>query len=120
MMTPMMKPLQITFHNVESSPALRDYVAQKVEKLERYSDRITSCRVAIEAPHQHHVHGNHWQINVELSVPGTELVVNRSPDKSASHTDPYAAIDVAFDEAQRQLKSWAQKTRGDVKRHEPI
>jgi ribosomal subunit interface protein len=115
----MMKPLQITFHNVDSSPALRSYVEQKAEKLEKYFDRITSCRVAVTAPHQHHQHGNHWQICVELSVPGAELVVNRSPDKSAAHTDAYAAIDVAFDEAQRQLKSYAQKHRGDVKRHEP-
>jgi ribosomal subunit interface protein len=115
----MMKPLQITFHNVESSPALRGYVEQRAEKLEKFFDRITSCRVAVHAPHQHHQHGNHWQINVEVSVPGAEIVVNRSPDQGNARTDPYAAVDLAFDEALRQLKSYAQKHRGDVTRHEP-
>jgi ribosome-associated translation inhibitor RaiA len=41
----MQTPLEISFHNMERSEAVEAKIRQRVEKLEKYFDRITSCHV---------------------------------------------------------------------------
>lgn len=45
-------PLQISFRNMESSPAIAAKVRERANRLERLFDRITACRVVIAAPHR--------------------------------------------------------------------
>jgi len=75
----MMLPVQTTFRNMDTSPAVAGQVQEEVEKLDRYFRRITSCRVIVEAPHRHHRHGDSFHIRIELGVPGKELVVTHEP-----------------------------------------
>ena len=42
-------PLQITFRNIDSSDSVEARVRERLDRLTRFKDRITSCRVAIEA-----------------------------------------------------------------------
>src|SRR6202035_2738815 len=77
--TIMILPLQTTFRNVDASPAVAARVQEEAEKLGRYFDHITSCRVIVEAPHRHHLHGESFHIRIELGVPGKELVVAHEP-----------------------------------------
>jgi ribosomal subunit interface protein len=110
-------PPQITFHGVTQSDAIADYIAKRAEKLDTFYDRIQSCRVAVEAPHKHKHEGRPYRIRVDLAVPGSEIAVSR--DSSAvANEDVYAAIDAAFDDAQRRLQDYARLRRGDVKVHE--
>ena len=48
----MQLPCQITFRDIPPSEAVEAKIRQKVEKLNRFYDRIISCRVIIEVPHQ--------------------------------------------------------------------
>ncbi len=111
-------PLQITFRDMEHSDAIAARIQEKVEKLEQYHDRIMGCRVVVEAPHRHHHQGKIYNVRVDITVPGGEIVVNRDPGLDHSHEDIYVAIRDAFDEAKRQLQDLARRRRGKVKSHE--
>ena len=112
-------PLQITFHGIDHSEAVEERIREKVSKLEQFYDRITSCRVAIEAHHRNnsslHVKGQPFHIRIDLTVPGSELVVKRDPKDSHVNEDIYVALRDAFQAMERQLKEFAVRQRGDVK-----
>jgi ribosomal subunit interface protein len=113
-------PLEIRFHNLSSSEAVEAAIRERVARLEKFFDRIVSCRVAVEAPHRQHRKGNIFKIFITIGVPGGELEVNREPHKASErypHTDIYRAIRDAFDAAERQVQAYKQKMRGEIKPH---
>ncbi|MDJ0591656.1 MAG: HPF/RaiA family ribosome-associated protein [Pleurocapsa sp. MO_226.B13] len=111
-------PLQITFHDLPPSDAIEAQIRQRTEKLNRFYDRITSCRVVVEAPHRHHHQGNIYHVRINLTVPQGELVINRNRSQNHAHEDLYVAIRDAFAAAQRRLKSYAAVQRNKTKIHE--
>ena len=111
-------PLELTFHNMDRSDAVEANVRERASKLERYFDRIIGCRVVVEAPHKHSHKGIVYEVRIDISVPGKEIVVNRSGAKNHAHEDVYVAVRDAFSAAARQLEDHARKTRGQVKTHE--
>jgi len=135
-------PLQIKFHNMAPSQAIEDTIREKASKLDDLYDRIISCRVMVEAPHRHHRKGKAYEVRIDITVPGGELVINRSPKrlKAASvpptdrpetnlienhepsrhgaHADVYVAIRDAFNAAGRKLQDYARRQSGLVKLHE--
>ena len=115
----MQVPLQVTFRNVEPSPAVEADIREKAAKLEEFSDRITSVRVVVETPHRHHRQGKLFHVRLDVRVPGRELVVSREPTEHHAYEDVYVAIRDAFDAARCQLEDYAREVRGAVKTHEP-
>lgn len=113
----MQVPLQIDFSNVDHSDAVEARIRDRVARLERVHDRITTCRVHVRAPHHHHRHGYQYAVSIELVVPEAELVVNHKPGDINAHRDIYVAVRDAFDAMERQLKKHTQQARGDVKTH---
>jgi ribosome-associated translation inhibitor RaiA len=129
----MLPPIQITFHNVQPSPAATTRIRAAATKLERYYKRITSCHVVVEAAQRHQRHGNPYHVHIELHLPGAKLMVRRQPGRRPTsvgngavktvkqlqpdtrHKDMYVAIHDAFDVARRRLEDYAQKQRGEVK-----
>ena len=111
-------PLQIQFHKLEPSPAVEDYVRKQAQRLDRFFDRIGSCRVTIEAPHKHHHQGNIYHVTVDLKALGEELVASRSPGQDHAHEDVYVAIRDAFNAVRRQLQDEVNIKRGRVKSHD--
>lgn len=112
-------PLQITFRNLPPSEAIETAIREKAQKLERYFDRITSCRVVVEAPHKHHHQGKLYEVRIDITIPGHEIVVSRDNHDKHAHEDLYVSIRDAFAAAQTQLESYVGKMRGDVKNHQP-
>ena len=112
-------PLQITFHGVDHSDAVETRIREKVAKLEQVYDRITSCRVVIESHHRNtsslHRKGEPFHIRIDLTVPGSELVVRRDPKDSHVNEDILVCLREAFEAMTRQLRELAQKQRGGVK-----
>lgn len=113
----MRAPLQITFHGLEHSNAVERYVGARAAKLDRFDPRIIRCRVALEKPHRHASHGEHYRVRIDLTVPGGEIVVERLPEGDHAYEDLYAAIDAAFDDAGRRVEDFVRRQRGDVKAH---
>jgi len=110
-------PLEITFRHVDHSVALEARVRTLANKLERYCDHITRCRVVVEQLHRHHQHGNHYHVRIDVTVPTQELVANREPAGNHAHVDVYVALRDAFDAMRRQLQDYRQRQRGEVKTH---
>jgi ribosomal subunit interface protein len=108
-------PLQITFRHMGTSQAVEDNIREQVAYLEQHFDRITGCRVVIDAPPAHRNKGGPFSVHVDLTVPGREIVVNSVRDDHTQHTDVYVAIRDAFDAVQRQLDGHTRRQRGDVK-----
>lgn len=132
----MILPVQVTFRNTDPSAAVEQRVHEEAEALNRYFDRITSCRVMVEAPHRHHQHGQTFHVTIELGVPGSKIIVNHEPSLHSSlvhsetgemekrleaqpdHKDVFVSIRDAFTAARRQLEDYVSVLRGEVKRHE--
>ncbi len=136
-------PLKITFRNMPPSKAVAANIREKASKLGSFYDRVMSCRVTVEAPHRHHHQGKAFEVTIDLTVPGGELVINRAPkrleaaklrlaerserelaerhepSKHAAHEDVYVAIRDAFNAAGRRLQDYARRQSGAVKVHEP-
>ena len=110
-------PVEISFRNMDRSEALAAGIRAKVEKLEEFFDRITSCRVVVEAPHRSHHQGNLYRVRIQLHVPNRELVVGRESHDAREHEDPYVAVRDAFDAARRQLDDYVDELRGETKLH---
>jgi ribosomal subunit interface protein len=114
----MQLPLQITFHGIPHSDPLEQYVRDRAAKLDTWAGRVVGCRVALEMPHRHARHGEHYRVRVDVTVPGGEVVASRSPDQAKTYEDLYAAIDSAFDDVGRALQDFVRRQRGDEKPHE--
>jgi ribosome-associated translation inhibitor RaiA len=99
----MARPLEIVLKGMEHSEAVEARIHEKAEKLFQLSDRITRCRVLVEAPTRHHQHGSTFSVHIDLHVPGSELVVNRDGTENPAHADVYVALRDAFAAAKRQL-----------------
>lgn len=113
----MQTPLQVVFHDLERSEAIEDAVRRHAEELENHFDRITKCRVVVEAPHRSSHRGRVYSVRIDIAVPRKEIVVDRDSGRDEKHADVYVAINDAFKAAKRQLSDYAQKLRGEVKRH---
>jgi cold shock CspA family protein len=94
--------------DAETEALIRD----KASKLDRIYDRIISCRVKVDIPHRSQRSGLMYNVRIDITVPGGELIVKREPDE-----DLHAAIVNSFETAQRRLKEHAEKQRGEVKTH---
>ena len=135
-------PLQITFRNMAPSESIEKHVREKAAKLESFCERITGCRVIVEAPHRHHHKGKAYQVRIDLSVPGSDIFINRpskrlhavklndarksdkdlvenhEPSKHGAHADVYVAIRDAFNAAGRKLQDHVRRQSGAIKVHE--
>ena len=109
--------LQITFRHMDSSDAVAARIRERSEKLERFFDRIVSCRVVVECQHPRRQQGNLFRVRVDLKVPGGEIVVGRDPEAHHAHEDVYVAVRDAFDATRRLLEDHVRQGRGDVKLH---
>jgi ribosomal subunit interface protein len=106
-------PITVSFHDMAHSDSLEAYVLKRAAKLERFSKRITGCHVRLEMPHRHQHAGRPIRVSIDVTVPGGEIVANRTRDDDHNNHDAYAAIDQAVDHACRQLQEYVQLQRGD-------
>lgn len=117
-MAPMMTiPLQITFQNMDPSPAIEAGIRKRAQRLERFAERIVSCKVVVEAPHRHHHKGRIYRIGIEISIPGKDIHVTHNPEQDHALEDIHVAIRDAFNAAGRQLQDHVRHMRADVKTH---
>ena len=111
------RPLDISFHNLQSSPSLEAEIREHVEKLERRFTHLIGCRVTVEALHNQHRTGNLHEVHIVLSVPGRDLVVSQEPHHARekfARPDIRSSVREAFKAAARQLESFKGVQRVDA------
>src|SRR5690606_41228213 len=91
--------LKIQCRNMTHSDAVETLVRDKVDKLEEFYPALISCRVVIEKEALHHQQGQHFNVRLDLHVPGHEFATTRE-----HHEDFDIAIREAFDVARRWLE----------------
>jgi ribosome-associated translation inhibitor RaiA len=106
----MRDPVEFTLRGVPHSGALERYVGEQARALDRQCDRIQSCHVVIEALHRPKQQGAQFAVRLDITLPGTEFVVNREHGE-----DAYMALRDAFEAAGLQLKDYMRR-QGSVAR----
>ncbi|MGD9662845.1 MAG: ribosome-associated translation inhibitor RaiA [Porticoccaceae bacterium] len=92
--------LNISGHHLDITDAIRDYVTNKLSRLEKHNDSITTTNVILS------VDKLIQKAEATIHVTGGELFAN------AEHEDLYAAIDSLTDKLDRQLIKHKEKHRG--------
>lgn len=111
-------PLEISYRDIRKSDNIDNLVREKVNKLERVCDYMTSCRVAVEKPQRAINDGSPFRIRIAMRVPpGHELVVERKPGEGQMSDPLEKVIRYAFDAAKKQLEKLTAKQREKVKSH---
>lgn len=91
--------VNLTGHHVEITPALRNYVDSKLERLERHFDHVTNVHVVLTVEKLRH------KAETSLHVSGNHLFADSVED------DMYAAIDGMVDKLDRQVKKHKEKIK---------
>lgn len=114
----MQVPLEVTFRNLDKTPALEALIEEKVAKLEEVCDHISSCRVAVEKIHTNPDHGSPFRVRLDMTVPpGHELAVTKNPGESTQYTPLDAVVRSAFEAARRQLVKLVDRQQNRTKSH---
>lgn len=113
----MQVPLQITFHQLPHLDALASQIRKKAARLEKFYPRITSIRIFISPSTRRHHQGNLYNVRIDLTLPGHEIIVNRDPSEHHAHEDPYVAVRDAFRAMRRQLEDHVRMHFRTKKRH---
>jgi ribosome-associated translation inhibitor RaiA len=106
----MIESVQISFTDLPKSEAL-EALFKETQKLERYFDRIVSCRVRVHQAYKRQAMP--YGVHIEIGVPGDTVVVDEEPNERTeqAHRDPQRAIRDAFRTAARRLEEYARRLR---------
>lgn len=91
--------LQITGHHLEVTPAIREYVAGKIERVMRHFDHVIDANAILS------VEKLKQKAEITVRVPGKDIYV------AADDADLYAAIDSLADKLERQVQKHKQKVQ---------
>ena len=99
----MQTPVDIAFRHCEPSEEIRSEIAAQVQRLEKFSPRITSCRVVVTGPQSGHRRGG-FEVELRIAMPEhNEVVVDKSHADAPEREHALVAIREAFDAAVRQI-----------------
>jgi ribosome hibernation promoting factor len=89
----------VTFKNLDSSDHLKSYVADKLERLDKYLDNPAEANVVLTVEKFRHT--------AEINIAGDRLSINGKEETN----DMYSAIDMVLDKLEKQIKKNKQKIR---------
>ncbi len=89
--------VQVSGHHVEVTPAIRDYVLSKLERVQRHFDQVIEINVILS------VQKLRQKAEISVHMPGKDIHVE------SDDADMYAAIDLMMDKLDRQIIKHKQK-----------
>jgi putative sigma-54 modulation protein len=103
--------LKISGHHLEVTPALREYVITKLERVIRHFDQVIDGTVLLTLDN-HKEKEKRQKAEITLHVKGKEIFVE------SADSDLYAAIDLLIDKLDRQVIRHKDRLQGH--QHEAI
>jgi putative sigma-54 modulation protein len=103
--------LNITGHHLDVTPAIREYVTGKLDKVIRHFDHVTASHVILS------VEKLKQKAEVTVHVRGKDIFVESHDE------DLYAAIDSMIDKLDRQVVKHKEKSADhsrDAIKHQPV
>ena len=92
--------IQLTGHKVEITPALREFTNNKLERIKRFSDHITSIHVTFDVEKVRQI------AEAKINLHGSEIHARSESENM------YTAIDMLVDKLMRQLTKHKEKHDG--------
>ncbi len=92
-----------TFRHMETSEALKSYVEEKLERVQKYIDEPITAQVFLTVEKIRHI--------AEITINAKGVTIKASEETN----DMYAAIDAVLDKIERQLRRYKEK----IKEHKP-
>jgi putative sigma-54 modulation protein len=89
----------VRFKNLESSEALKTYVSEKLDRMDKYFNGPTEANVVLSIEKFRH--------SAEINIIGDRLTINGKEETE----EMYAAIDMVLDKLEVQIKKNKQKSR---------
>lgn len=97
--------------NVEVTPAIREYVETKIEKVERYFSEGVNANANVNLKVY-----NDKQTKVEVTIPMKNVTL-RAEER---HNDMYAAIDLIVEKLERQIRKHKTKVNRKFRERESV
>ena len=104
-----MLKFNIRGENIEVTPAIREYVEAKVEKVERYFNEDVNAKANVNLKVY-----NDKQTKVEVTIPMKNVTL-RAEER---HNDMYAAVDLIVDKLERQIRKHKTKVNRKFRERE--
>lgn len=89
--------LNLTGHHIEITDSLRQYVNEKMERVERHFDKVTNTHVILTVENVRH------KAEATVNMSGNNIFAE------STENDMYAAIDGLIDKLDRQVKKHKEK-----------
>lgn len=89
--------LVVSGHHVDVTDSMREYVRNKLARLERHFDHVTQVQVILSVSKQERT------AEASVNVSGAKLFAN------AASSDMYASIDALADKLDRQIRKHKEK-----------
>ncbi|PIE83514.1 MAG: ribosomal subunit interface protein [Candidatus Contendobacter odensis] len=89
--------INLSGHHIEVTQALKHYVHEKLERIERHFDNVTSIQVILSVEKLSH------KAEATIHVAGNDIFADAIED------DMYAAIDLLTDKIDRQIKKHKER-----------
>ena len=92
--------LQVTGHHLDLTPALKDYLTAKLDRLARHFDSVMDVNVILSVEREQR------KVEATIHLRGRDLFAE------SQDTDMYAAIDALADKLDRQIVKHKEKRSG--------
>ena len=96
--------LTISGHHLEVTPAMREYVLTKLERIKRHFDQVVDVRMLLSIDNQKNK-DKRQRAECTLRVKGSDIYAD------SNQPDMYAAIDDLMDKLNRQIARYKEKLR---------
>lgn len=99
--------LNLTGHHIDITDSLRNYVEEKIQRIERHFDKVTNTHVILTLENVRH------KAEATINMTGNNIFAESTEDNM------YAAIDGLIDKLDRQVKKHKEKLT-DHHQKEPL
>lgn len=100
--------LNLTGHHIEITDSLRNYVNEKMQRVERHFDKVTNTHVILTVENVRH------KAEATVNMSGNNIFAENTQN------DMYAAIDGLIDKLDRQVKKHKEKLTNHHHQKAPI
>ncbi len=99
--------VNVTFRNLETTQALKDYSTTKLDKVRKYLVKATDASVVLSVERHQHI--------AEVTISAKDVTFKGSEKAE----DMYAAIDLVMDKVERQARRHKERTKQRKGRSSP-
>jgi hypothetical protein len=95
--------LEIAHHGLHAAPAIEERALRAAAGLQRVAPDLVRSRLTLARSNRRHRQGSVYEVRLDLTIPGREIVVSERPTGPREDETLISAIDGAYAKARRAL-----------------